>query len=192
MTFDKSIERCSTYSYSVTSVTGKISSQPQEINLVIPPDTQTLPQWNIQVEEKMATIDFEIPKVNVKCRTRGFEIYHNANGTESVIISDEGSGIIIDLTEAEFHDKVKISGRILYEDNSNDNSDPKYITETVTLEEATTTSTSTTRKPTTKKPVVNTPAKIQEPTHSKSVDLGPTWILINFMCVVATLIHCCH
>ena len=112
MSFDESIERCSTYSYSVTSVKGETSSEPQQINLVIPPDTQTLPKWKVRIEKKLATIDLEIPTVNVKCSPRSFEISHNASGIESILTFDQGSGINLNLTRANFEDKVKISGRI--------------------------------------------------------------------------------
>ena len=102
---------------------------------MIPPDTQTLPNWKVRVEKKLATIDLEIPKVNVKCSTHSLEISHNASGIESIITFDQGPGISLNLTEANFEDKVKISGRIIYDENPSDNLDPKYITEIVTLKE---------------------------------------------------------
>ena len=113
LTFDRPIIRCSSYVYSISSIfEGKELSDLQEGNVVIPPNIQAQPEWEVIVVEKIVTVIFKIPNENVKCEIGGFEISHNASGIDSPLQFDPNEKIVLNFTETQFNDRVKLSGRI--------------------------------------------------------------------------------
>lgn len=187
MTVDDIIS-CSTYSYIITAVSGKKSSSSKEVKVEVPPNSKTLPDWTITQNEKRGaidiTIDIMVPNVNRKCKTQGFKVTHNATGTTSTLTFEEGSGINIDLAPSGFQDLIKISGGILYERETMDGLDPKYITQ---IEQLTTSTTTTTTTTTTRPPPTTMQHYKRSPRMNKSSNLRPTYYLISLTCMIMVL-----
>ena len=87
----------------------------------------------------------------------------------------------MNLVDAKFGDRIKISGGIRYEYEMKDESDPKYITEIIRLEEPTTTTTTTTEPPSTP------PRPTRSARMNTATGLRPMYFLSNLMCIILVL-----